>query len=402
MEHLFELVKPVNGDPMTIAVIAVHAFIAFLVIIVIFCLIALLVNTVSTPAAPVGWSDRNYDALQGKRKSLAEYIATKSIPDTTPLNHFAIATANFGGVFTEGMKLLEPWIGRVDPEAARLQVEAGARAIVTDIWPDPATRKPIVCSMLDTQAWDIQNSWMNGGLNKGVTRYSNWNCLTRNRAPAASILNAATKAAFSGPTSRQNKDPFFLILKLHGAMSKEYLDGLGDIVRTAVGGHAMGAEWNKCMNQNSIGTAPLSAFASKVFVIVVPEIPPTTTQAAFINMFLSTRMGEVTNSVERMPNTVFFEPSGVAAVSAATQTNCENPTGPPQTLSQTAFTVVQPSTGGKATDNDVLFGDKGLEECIQTGAHFVALNLFSKNEGDAQLGTFFDPNYFGTYSFRKL
>ena len=387
MEHLFELVKPVNGDPMTIAVIAVHAFIAFLVIIVIFCLIALLVNTVSTPAAPVGWSDRNYDALQGKRKSLAEYIATKSIPDTTPLNHFAIATANFGGVFTEGMKLLEPWIGRVDPEAARLQVEAGARAIVTDIWPDPATRKPIVCSMLDTQAWDIQNSWMNGGLNKGVTRYSNWNCLTRNRAPAASILNAATKAAFSGPTSRQNKDPFFLILKLHGAMSKDYLDELGDIVRAAVGGNAMGTE---------------SAFASKVFVIVVPEIPPTTTQAAFINMFLSTRMGEVTNSVERMPNTVFFEPSGVAAVSAATQTNCENPTGPPQTLSQTAFTVVQPSTGGKATDNDVLFGDKGLEECIQTGAHFVALNLFSKNEGDAQLGTFFDPNYFGTYSFRKL
>jgi hypothetical protein len=402
MEKIFEIVKPVNGEPMQAAVIAFHAIIVFLAIILLGCLIALLVNTTREPSAPIGWSDKNYDAIQGSRKSLVEYIASKSIPDTTPMNHFAIATANFGGIYTEDMALLSPWIGRVDPEAARLQVEAGARALVADIWPDPATRKPVVCSMLDTQSWHIQQIWMNGGLNKGVNRYSNWNSLTRNRAPAGTILNATIKAAFEGPTSRQNSDPFFLILKLHGPMPKSYLDELGDIVRTAIGGHAMGTEWDRALNQNSIGTAPLSAFASKVFVIVVPEIPPSTTQAAFINMFLTTRMGEVTNSVERTPNSIFFEPTGIAAIGVATQTNCVNPAGPPQTLSQTAFTVVQPSTGGKTTNNDVLFGEKGLTECIQVGAHFTAVNLFSPNPSDTQMSVFFDPAYFGTYSFRKL
>jgi hypothetical protein len=113
-------------------------------------------------------------------------------------------------------------------------------------------------------------------------------------------------------------------------------------------------------------------------------------------------MGEVTNSIERIPNSIFFEPSGIAAIGVATQTNCVNPAGPPQTLSQTAFTVVQPSTGGKTTNNDDLFGEKGLVECIQVGAHFTAVNLLSSNPKDTQLSMFFDPNYFGTYSFRKL
>ena len=402
MEKLFELVKPVNGDPVAIAVIAFHAIVAFLVVIIISCIIALLTNTLSTPAAPTGWADKDYDALQGGRKSLTAYLAANGIPDSTQMNKFTVATANFGGIYTEDMKLLAPWLGRVDPDAARLQVEAGARALVIDIWPDPATHLPVVCSMLDTQEWTIQNIWKNGGLNKGLNRYSNWNNLTRNRAPVANILNAAIKAAFLGATSQQNRDPFFLILKLHGAMSKSYLDGLGDIVRAAVGGNAMGAEWNKCMNQNAIGTAPVSGFTTKVFVIVVPEIPPSTKQAAFIDMFLTTNMGEVTNAVERLPNTIFFEPTGAAAIASPTQTNCENPAGPPQTLSQTSFTVVQPSTGGTTTYNDNLFGKKSFTECIQTGAHFVAVNLFSVNSSDGPLTTFFDPAYFGTYSFRKL
>jgi len=382
-------------------ILGVHGFIAFMMFVAIGVAIAVLVNTLNPQANMTGWYDKDFDALQGGRKSLVEYMAAKSIPDTTQMNRFTVATANFGGIFTGPMKGLEPWIGRVDPEAARLQVEAGARAIVFDIWPDPATRKPIVCSMMDNQKWDIQRIWMNGGLGKGVTRYSNWNNLTSNRVPVKNILDATIQAAFNSNRGQQNRDPFFLILKLHGAMSTKYLNELGDIVRTAIDGHGMGAEWNKCINQNSIGTAPVSAFTSKVFVIAVPEIPPSTTQAAFITKFLTTRMGEASNAVERTPNTICFEPSGVLAVAVPNQTNCENPAGPPQTLAQVGFTVVQPSTGGKDTDNDILYSEKSYESCISSGAQFVALNLFSHNDGETSLGKFFDPAYFGQYSFRK-
>ena len=410
MDKLFELVQPVNGQPIQIAVIAFHSVIAALVVIVLILVIVLMSNTLVTPDKPRGWADKDYDALQGSRKSLVTYMAENKIPDTTPMNRFTVATANFGGIFTEDIRLLSPWIGTVSPEAARLQVEAGARAIVLDIWPDPAnSASPVVCSMIDNQAWPIQNIWLKWGLDKGVGRYSNWSLLTRNKMPVEKILTATMTAAFGSSPGTQNRDPFFLILKLHGAMTTSYLDNLGDIVRTAIGGKSMGTEWNKCMNQNVIGTAPVNAFTSKVFVIVVPDIQPgynslpsVNTHSGFVTAFLNTRLGEITNALERTAQTIFFEPSGVGAIAAANQTNCENPAGPPQTLAQTSFTVVQPTIGGDTTVNDTLYENSGYVNCMQTGAQFVAVNLFSHKEADGPLTTFFDSQYFGTYSFRKI
>ena len=410
MDKLFELVQPVNGQPIQIAVLAFHSVIAALVVIVLILVIILMSNTLVTPNNPTGWADKNYDAIQGSRKSLAQYMSANNIPDSAVMNRFTVATASFGGLFTENISLLNPWIGTVSPEAARLQVEAGARAIVLDIWPDPANfASPVVCSMIDNQAWPIQNMWMKLGLNKGTGRYSNWALLTRNKMPVEKILNATMSAAFGSSPGIQNKDPFFLILKLHGAMTTSYLDNLGDIVRTSIGGRSMGTEWNKCMNQNVIGTAPVNAFTSKVFVIVIPDIqsgynslPSVNTHSGFVAAFLNTRLGEITNALERTAQSIFFEPSGVGAIAAANQTNCENPAGPPQTLAQTSFTVVQPTIGGDTTVNDKLYENSGYVNCIQTGAQFVALNFFSSKEADGPMATFFDPNYFGTYSFRKI
>ena len=393
-----------NGKPIPIAVISFHTVMAALVTAYILYLMVVLSYTLVAPSEPRGWADMDYDALQGSRQTLAQYMRAKNLPDTTRMNSFSVATAGFGGIFTEDIDWVNPWIGSVSPEAARLQVEAGARAMVLDVWPDPSDRTPIVCSMLDTHEWLMQSIWMKWGLNKGVGRYSNWKRLTRNKAPVAAILKSTLKAAFQSSPGTQNEDPFFLIFKLHGGMSQEYMNGLGDIVRSAIGGHAMSTEWNKCMNQNSIGTAPVSAFKSKVFIIVVPDIQTSQTHTAFVTKFLTTRMGEVTNSVERAPNTIFFEPSGIGAIAAPNQTNCENPAGPPQTLSRTAFTVVQPTTGGSSTDNATLFGSaaSSYDACIAAGAHFVAVNLFSQNTSDGPLTTFFSDSYFGKYSFRKL
>jgi hypothetical protein len=359
-----------------------------------------------TPAIPKGWGKTDYDAAQGARESLNTYMASKNISADTPMNQFTVATANFGGIFTEDMTY-SPWIGHVNPDAARLQVEAGARAMVLDIWPNPANRqKAIVAAMRDVTQWQMQQNWIHMGLNRGVGRYSNWNRLTRNTAPVETILKAALTAAFRSVPGKQNTDPFFLLLRLHGAMTTEYLNTLGAIVYDAIGPNAMGSEWNKCQNQGRICSAPVSDFFSKVFLIVLPDIqsgynslPNINTHSAFTNAFLKTKLGEITNAVEQIPNTMAFEPSSSAAITVANQPACKAGS-PQQTLAQTGFCLIQPTIGGSTADNTKLF-TPSYPKCLQTGAHFVAVNYFSPNSGDAVLSSTLFNDYFGKYSFHK-
>jgi len=252
-----------------------------------------------------------------------------------------------------------------------------------------------------------------GKLNKGVGRYSNWNRMSRNTAPVSSILQATVKAAFMGNPGAQNTDPFFLILRLHGAMTTQYLDNLGDMVRAAIGGNAMCAEWNRCVNQKSICTAPVSQFMSRVFLIVLPDIqstynilPNINNYAAFTAAFLPTRLGEITNALEQNPNTMFFEPSGITMISAASQPACGTSASaiaaPPQSLAQVGFCVVQPSVGGHTTKNSDFYSQQSYDQCLQSGAQFVALNMFSPDTNDGPLTSFFDAAHYGTYSFRKI
>ena len=195
-------------------------FISVLVLISIIIMCVLLANTTSAPSPPSGAYERDYDALQGTRSPLLDL---SGIDLTTPMINYSVLTANFGGIFTESPTWLSPWNGTVSPDAATLQVEAGARAIVLDIWPNPADMsQPVVCAMMDLTQHTIQKWWLNNGLNKNVHRYSNWNAVTRNTAPVGDILRAAINAAFASPTGKQNGDPFFLILKLHGAMTLPY------------------------------------------------------------------------------------------------------------------------------------------------------------------------------------
>jgi hypothetical protein len=178
----------------------------------------------------------------------------------------------------------------------------------------------------------------------------------------------------------------------------------------------MDAIWNKAANQRMLCTAPYIDFAGKAFVIVIPDIQPgynslpnVNTYAGFLPLFLNTTLGEVTNAVEQQPNTIFFEPGSISTISAIGQPNCLLGSGspPPQvaapqiSLAQAGFCLVQPSIGGQTTDNSALFSDNSYTNCIQSGAQFVAVNLFSHNTSDGPLTTFFDPAYFGKYSFKK-
>ncbi len=343
----------------------------------------------------------DYDALQVYRAPLDDYLSSAGIPDSTPIIKFKIATANFGGIGTENRTLFNRWTGNVSSDAARLQIEAGARAVVFDIWPDPAEPQiPIIAAMIDTDSDRVERTWKSYGLSEGVGRYSNWHKMTRNVGKVSDILTQAVKTAFN--TSRQSQDPFFLILNLHGAMTIEYLNRLGDIVTNAIQGHALSAEWNKANSQSNICRTPISLLRSKAVVIVNPDIqssydslPNVKTRDAFNALFLNTTLGEATNILSTQERPVVFNPNDIGAITAPSHPNCSGKAGEAkQSLAETGLCVIQPSIGTAETDNK---GD--FLKLMRTGAQFVAVNLFSPDKNDKTLTTFFEPKYFGKYSF---
>jgi hypothetical protein len=144
-------------------------------------------------------------------------------------------------------------------------------------------------------------------------------------------------------------------------------------------------------------------------LIVIPDIDPNynilpsvNTYAAFSTLFLSTRLGEITNALEQLPKTMFFEPSDNTTVSAASQPACGSTPGTQQSLAQTGMCIIQPSIGGTTTSNSDFYSTDSYDKCLQSGAQFVALNFFPPKSNDGPLTSFFQPSYFGTYSFRKI
>jgi hypothetical protein len=348
------------------------------------------------------WSGANgmdYEKTKLARGSIVTFLGADKDPkvlETTPMINLSVATANFGGISTGSLFGFD-YIGRVSPDAARRQVEGGARAMVLDIWPDPADEtRPVVCAMVDTTKWWAENFWRNtGGLDSGVGRYSNWKLLSQNVAPAGDIIQSAVSSAFE-TVSPQRRDPFFLILNLHGAMTPAYLNRLADTLEKAISGRAMKPEYSQ--GRADVTNLPVSEFMERVCVIVIPDIqsgynslPAANTYSSFLKGFMTTKMGQMTNVIEQQPNTISFEPSGASAVGATTA-------GSDKTMGEKYMVLIQPSIGGQTTDNGELYTDTSYTRCIQLGAQFVALNLL-RSGTDGPLGSYFSDTYFGKYSF---
>lgn len=411
LPELIQLIPPKldGADGLQMVIIGFQIFVAVIIVFVLFpmCITGLTL-TLNPPKPPTGLGKTipDYDAAQTARGSLADYMKASGISEDTPMVQFSVATANFGGIFTEPINPpLYSWIGTVSSEAARLQVEAGARAIVFDIWPDPANpAMPIVAAMKDSAEWGSISWWRAHGLDKGMGRYSNWQRLTRNSVPVGDVIRAATDAAFGSATSNQKSDPFFIILNLHGAMTVEYLNYLGNTVLESIGPHRLGAEWNKANNQKQLCNEPVRTFMNKACIIVCPDIQPgfnalpnINTWDGFKTQFLATTLGEATNVLEQGPNTVRFDPGNVAAITTANQANCQLG-GPNLTPAQAGFCVVQPSIGGTTTNNKDLYTTTTYDACLKSGAQFVAVNLFSEDDVSRE---FFDEELFAKYSFKK-
>jgi hypothetical protein len=361
----------------------------------------------ASPTSPDKYSYYDWETLSSGRKPLSDLSANVL---SQPIINFKIATASFGGIYTESSKSgLNPYIGSVDPEAVRLQVLAGARAVIFDIWPDPANpAQAVVCAMRDNQSDKMDQWWINHGLGRGTGRYSNWKMVTRNKVPAAQMINTAVATAFG--QGNQQTDPFFLILKLHGAMTIPYLNTLGSQVGAALGGKSFSSTDTNTTNAASYCGLPISQFmGQRAFVIVIPDIPTVqpgynilpnvNTYDAFIQQFKNTTLAQYTNAIEAATGQIFFDIANVGSVSAATQPPCSGG-GALVPAYKAGFAVVQPSVGASSTLNKDLFTGTSYVTALQSGAQFVGLNLFSQTAADPAIDMFISDEWFGTYSFK--
>ena len=380
----------------------VHAVFALAVILLVFMfMVPWLHNVITTPANPA-WFNQ-YDDMQGKRQSLRAYLGSigKS-PDSVMTTQLQIATANYGGIFTEtkaaNMAWLTPWHGTVSSEAARLQVEAGARAMIFDIWPDPSDfSRPVVVAMVDLDESSSDSWWKNNGLTEGVGRYSNWKNLTRNKGAAGDIIKAAINAAFRGV---QAEDPFFVILNLHGKLPPSYLNTLGAILLDALQGKKLSAP-NINLNDNVFCSMPVSAIFDKAIVLVNPDVPSSMTRETFNAMYLNTAMKEVTNVLTTTERPLLFKTTDLSSITSAKYTDCTGSVNKVP-LPAVALCAIQPTIGGLYTDNDSQFKKASLNSCMSTGAQFVGVNLFGSKGGakDDTLNAWLDPGLFGVRSFK--
>ena len=315
--------------------------------------------------------------------------------------NFQVATANYGGIYTEQGRPYSGYCGRVDPLAVDDQINAGARALIFDVWPDPTnTTQPCVAIMEQNQGW-----WLNHGLTSGVTPsgFSNWRMITRNSVDLLTMLNATAAAA-------PGSDPFFVLLNLHGAMTIPYLNTIGNVIDTAFMGRHMSVEYTKGAAPTQLAKAQVSAFSGRIFVMAniivdpawtalppVPNVPiPTGSSPQLIaNTYAmaATRFAEQINLLSNYNATAV--PAAQQNVFPITSVNTSTTTPVPPNSSST-FYVIQPSIGTLDTTNDTQYsGSTSFLSCLKnTGAQFVGVNMF--DQGDSNTLASFVKNFRGS------
>ena len=378
-----------------------------LILILLFSIIIIIIMTVwlyyaTTRQAQPLWYN-NYNSNKGFRKSLLTYLSSiKQDPTKINITQLQVATANYGGILMEPKSpwvtgYLTPYHGTVSKDAVRLQIDAGARAIIFDIWPDPSNlANPIVGAMIDNDGYGrgVYSMWKNSlGLKGGVSRYSNWAKLTRNVGAVGEIITEVVYNAFSGT---QSEDPFFIILNLHGLLTKTYLNTLGGILNTSLGGKKFPTTITADNLHSNLCSITVDKMKERVFVIVNPDIPDGSDRTTFNSMFLKTSMKEVTNLLTTAEKGTVFRPAELGSITNVSYTDC-NLSTLKVSLPKISLVTVQPSTGETTVHNNDQYGIKGFTSVMSAGVQFAGINIFSMEKGDKTLEEW--KTIFKTYSF---
>lgn len=185
------------------------------------------------------------------RKSMfayLDYLKTQQVPaEDWCLSNFYISTVNATGLFYPRED------GIISPDAARLAVQAGARAFVFDIWPDlrpSANFSPIL---------------------QVVEQGSLWRRITLNALPFHVILNTIISMIYGGMGGLNiqdgSRDCTIVYLRFRGVPRNETYTGVAAALRDAIEQYRLDSSFYARRGQDRLFSSPITHFGSKVVVV---------------------------------------------------------------------------------------------------------------------------------------
>lgn len=286
------------------------------------------------------------------RKGLSDYVnkcKADGVPDAHMiLTNFYVSTVNATGIFFPATD------GIVSSEAAKLAVQAGARAFVFDLWPDLTPGAEFGPSI------------------QVIESGSNWRRISMNMLSFASVLKPLIQEALQLNVRPYAQDPVFLYLRFRGKPRSSTFTITANTLRALIEPYRLPNSYNNRRAQGTLFTTALDDLAQKV-VVMSNVTGEGTILSDFINVGprdgvkLEQQPGEFRN----------YNTDTVKPVITMIKQN------------MTWIAPVSEDPSAEANNYDV-----PANQAI--GVQFCAMNFWNNNDN---LKDYMAPAKFGTYSF---
>ena len=286
------------------------------------------------------------------RVGLADYVKTlkaNGVPDDhLVLTNFYVSTVNATGLFLPAVD------GVVSSEAARLAVQAGARAFVFDLWPDLTPGAEFGPSI------------------QAIESGSNWRRISMNALSFASVLKPLVQEALQTPVRPYASDPLFLYLRFRGKPRQSTYTITANTLRALIEPYRLANNYNNRRAQGDIFSTPVDELAQKVVIF-----SNVTAEGNILSDYINVGPRDGVR-LEQPPGE--FRGYNADTVKPVIRT-----------LKQNLTWIAPLSEDEAAAANSI-----NVPENQKIGVHFCAMNLWNQN--DALKGTR-TPAMFGTQSF---
>ncbi len=303
----------------------------------------------------------NYTYRMTNRSSLQDYLnvlKSQGVPaGHTALTNFYFSTVNATGFFYPQID------GVYSPDAARLAVQAGARAFVFDIWPDTrpgANFMPIL---------------------QIVEAPSLWRRVSLNALPFNTVLNTVVGTVFGNginPVTRNGaSDVVMIYLRFRGVPRRQTFDAVANALRDAMEQYRLDSSFYGCRGESRLWRTPITEFFTKVIISSNTRASGTLLEE-YINIL---QKGALADNTDRE-----WSPSSVANLTAAMQQEKI-----PQIQQSITFSSPLPD------QKEAMSNNWNWRKAHELGIHCVGMNFFEPSD---QLNEYMGPGDFGVYSYK--
>jgi hypothetical protein len=299
-----------------------------------------------------------YPKRMTDRKSLYDYLQTigSISSDQLALSNFYVMTANMGGAFVANSGGAFPTISNAafSPIAIQYALQAGARCLVFDIWPD--IRK-------EAKLGPILQFGENDGSLKTLSPYT---------LDLPTALQMVQQEGFANSANPARNDPLFLFLRFRGAPTSNTYSKTADAIAFALEPYRLANVYVSKTN-NPLFSTPISELFSKIIILS----NKTST---------GTRLDNYINNPVQPPQSN-YKPEEIHSLANQDLVSMRTRT------SQNNILLCAP------LPEDITKSESNTwdwKEAQAAGIQLCGLNVWSL---DANLGSYMDPTMFGTYSF---